>query len=319
MHFGQGSHLSRMFMAYFKNNWAGEVWGLPTAEGSAAATGTITVTSPPTAAGTYHLYIGADHVPVAVINETSDALATAIAAAITANADLPVTASATGAAVTVTCKWKGASGNDILLSHNYYGATGGELMPTGLAVTFTQMLTTGVGDPALTTAISNLGETPVEYVCYPFRDTTSVGKVKDEWGFSDTGRWGFVRQLYGHVFSAWRDSVANLIGVNGPATHNCPQLSVLGVEVLALSPVYEWAAAYTAKAARALANDPARPLQTLSLDGILPAKGQNRFLISETNTLASHGVATQRTVVRQRPDHCTGDDDLHQEPLWQSG
>ena len=78
--FGQGSHLSRMFMAYFKNNWAGEVWGLPTAEGSAAATGTITVTSPPTAAGTYHLYIGADHVPVAVINETSDALATAIAA-----------------------------------------------------------------------------------------------------------------------------------------------------------------------------------------------------------------------------------------------
>ena len=76
---------------------------------------------------------------------------------------------------------------------------------------------------------------------------------------------------------------------------------MLGVEVLALSPVYEWAAAYTAKAARALANDPARPLQTLPLDGILPAKGQNRFLISETNTLASHGVATQRTVVGNVP------------------
>ena len=35
--FGEGSELSRMFKAFFANNFANEVWGLPMAEGSAAA------------------------------------------------------------------------------------------------------------------------------------------------------------------------------------------------------------------------------------------------------------------------------------------
>src|SRR5690242_19939569 len=39
--FGRGSHLSNMFKAYFKNNFAGQVYGLPVAEGTTAATGTI--------------------------------------------------------------------------------------------------------------------------------------------------------------------------------------------------------------------------------------------------------------------------------------
>ena len=51
-----------------------------------------------------------------------------------------------------------------------------------------------------------------------------------------------------------------------------------------------------AKAARALVNDPARPLQTLALDGCLPAQGQGRFLLSELNGLAYGGIATQRTI-----------------------
>ena len=60
--FGQGSELSRMFKAFFANNFANEVWGLPVAEtvGALAATGMITITTAPTAAGTIHLYIGGD-------------------------------------------------------------------------------------------------------------------------------------------------------------------------------------------------------------------------------------------------------------------
>jgi phage tail sheath gpL-like len=43
--FGQGSELGRMFQAYYANNFANEVWGLPVQEptGGTAATGTITV------------------------------------------------------------------------------------------------------------------------------------------------------------------------------------------------------------------------------------------------------------------------------------
>src|SRR5262245_34036147 len=47
--FGMGSELSRMFQAYFANNFANEVWGLPMLEpvGGTAATGTITVSAAP--------------------------------------------------------------------------------------------------------------------------------------------------------------------------------------------------------------------------------------------------------------------------------
>jgi len=291
--FGQGSHLANMFKAYLANNWANEVWGLPVAEGSNAATGTITVLTAATAAGTIDLYIGGANVPVAVAaSDTTTTIATAISAAINLNKDLPVTSTPSGAIVTVTCKFKGTVGNDILMSDNYYGALGGENMPGGVTISYVQ-LSGGAGDPSFATAISNLGEQEFEYVAFPFTDSTSLLAWETQFGFSDTGRWGFIRQLFGHIFSAKRDTYANLLAFG--QTRNCPQLSVLGVEATSPTPVYEWCAAYTAKASRALSNDPARPLQTLLLEGILPAKGQSRFLLSELNALSTSGIATQRT------------------------
>src|SRR5215831_1448949 len=55
--FGEGSELARMFKAFFANNFANEVWGLPVSEpaSAAAASAGITITAPPTAAGTIHL------------------------------------------------------------------------------------------------------------------------------------------------------------------------------------------------------------------------------------------------------------------------
>ena len=292
--FGRGSQLASMFKAYFANNWAGEVYGLPVAEGSNASTGTITVATPPTAAGTLHLYIGGVHVPVAISAvDTEDTVATAIAAAVQAHTGLLVSATANAHIVTMLSRGKGKYGDDIKLSDNYYGAIGGEVMPTGLTLTYAAMAT-GAGVPTFTTAISNLGETPVEFVGLPFTDSTSLTAFETEFGFSDTGRWGFVRQHFGHLFSGMRDSYADLL-VFG-ATRNSPQLSVMGVEEGSPTPIWEWAAAYTAKAARALANDPARPLQSLHLEGILPARGEDRFLMSELNNLSLSGIATQRTL-----------------------
>ena len=301
--FGQGSQLANMFRAYFANNWAGEVWGLPMGEGSTAAAGSITVSAAPTAAGTLHLYIAGQHVPVAVsATDTTSTLATAIAAAITANKDLPVSAIASVAVVTVTAKGKGTYGNDIKMSDSYYGAIGGQILPPGLALTYVQLVG-GAGDPTFTTAISTLGENPIEYVAMPFNDSTSLLAWETEFGFSDTGRWGFIRQHYGHIFSAKRDTYANLLTFGD--SRNSPFTSILGIEANSPSPIYEWAAAYTAKAARALSNDPARPLQTLHLEGILPAPAAsaagNRFLISELNNLSLHGIATQRVFADNVP------------------
>ena len=54
------------------------------------------------------------------------------------------------------------------------------------------------------TAISNLGERNFEYVALPFTDSTTLMAWELEYGFTDSGRWGWMRQLYGHIFSAKR-------------------------------------------------------------------------------------------------------------------
>ena len=294
--FGAGSHLACMFKAFFANNWANEVWGLPVAEPTGApAVGTITVGTPPTAAGTIDLYIAGRNVPVYVAaTDTVDIVASSIEAAINADKNLPVTAAVATGVVTVTAKFKGTQGNDIKISDNYYGTVGGETMPAGVTLTYVQ-LTGGTGEPLFTDAISSLGETEIDYVGMPFTDSTSMLAWETEFGFSDTGRWGFIRQHYGHLFNAKRDTYMNLLLFG--ETRNSAQMSVLGIEPGSPTPAYEWAAAYTAKAARALVNDPARPLQTLSLESCLPALSHFRFLLSELNGLSFAGIATQRTAV----------------------
>jgi phage tail sheath gpL-like len=296
-HFGQGSELARMFKAYYANNFANEVWGGPVAEpvGATAATGTITVTTAPTEAGTIHLYIGGQHVAVNIGGtDTVDEVAAAIAAAITEDDDLPVTAAAAVGVVTLTCVWKGMSGNDIRVESNYFGQIGGETTPAGLVLTYpaTGFLTGGAGVPVFDNLIMSMGEQEFEYVAMPYTDSTSLMAWEQEYGFSDTGRWGWQRQHFGTVFSAKRGTYSDLLTF-GP-TRNSGVVSIMAFEENTPTPMYEMTAAYVAKAQRSLSNDPARPLQTLQLNGTLPAKLHERFNFIELNSLASTGLAIQK-------------------------
>jgi phage tail sheath gpL-like len=294
--FGKGSELARMFKAFFANSWSQETWGLPVTITGTAAQHTITVTGTITAAGTYHLYVAGQKVPVSLTmtDSTPTLVAVKIVAAINAATDLPVTAANTAGVVTLTGKWPGVNSGDCKLEDSYFGPTGGEINPPGLTFAYAQNSVAGSGVPNFSNAISNLGETPVEFVAMPYNDSSSLNVWETEFGFSDGGRWGFIRQLYGHIFSAKKDTYANLLTFG--ATRNAASTSVMGIEATAGPPIYEWAAAYTAKAGRGLSNDPARPLQTLHLESIMPARPDDRFLIVELNTLALSGIATQRTL-----------------------
>jgi phage tail sheath gpL-like len=301
--FGEGSELARMFVAFFKNNFANMVYGLPLAEPTAgvAAHATIAVTAPPTEAGTISLYVGGELVEgigVAAA-DTINNVASAIAAAINEMEDLPVTAVATTGSVAVTCNWKGVSGNGISLMLNYYGTIGGENTPVGLVMTVPPTLTTGSGVPIMTQALANLGETNYEYVALPYTDATSLNGWELEYGFTDQGRWGWKRQLYGHIFSAKADTYANLLTFS--ATRNNGVSSILAIEPASPTPIYEWVAAYCAKAQRALINDPARPLQTLSLNGVKLAPLKDRWDIDELNSFALSGLATQKAGSDNQP------------------
>jgi phage tail sheath gpL-like len=302
--FGPGSELSRMFQAYYSNNFANEVWGLPVAEptSATAATGTITVTTPPSEAGTIHLYIAGTHVPINVLStDMADDIAGAIAAAINDDTTLPVTALATTDTVALTAVWKGFSGNEITVQTNYYGARGSELTPHDLVMTLptTGLLTGGVGTPTWDTAIANLGEEPYEYVAMPYSDSNSLFAWDQEYGFTDLGRWGWQRQLFGHVFSAKRGTYQTLITFG--ETQNSGVETVMAFEVNSPSPAFEWAAAYAAKAQRALINDPARPLQSLALNNIKLAQIHERFDFVELNSLASTGLAIQKAGSDNQP------------------
>jgi phage tail sheath gpL-like len=304
-HFGAGSELSRMFQAYFANCFSAEVWGMPLEEptGASAATGTITITAPPTAAGTIHLYIGGTYVPVN-ISSTDDAetIATAVAEAINEDTTLPVTAGAvTAGAIPLTCIWKGVGGNEIQVSLNYYGGLGAEQTPVGLGITLptTGFLTGGVGTPSLTNAILNMGEEPFEYVAMPYTDSESLFAMDQEYGFTDQGRWGWQRELFGHVLCAKRGAYADLLLFG--ETNNSGVISIMAFEETAASPSFEWAAAYVGKAQRALINDPARPLQSLSLNKIKAAPIHERFDFIELNSLASTGLAIQKIGSDRQP------------------
>ncbi len=138
--FGAGSQLARMLERHFANNGWTETWACAIDDDAAAvaATGNMVFGGPATAAGTLALYVAGRAVKVAVAaGDTADDIATAVAAAITAAADLPVTAAVDGVDTTqvnVTAKNKGLAGNDIELRLNYYR---GEALPAGVTVTFT--------------------------------------------------------------------------------------------------------------------------------------------------------------------------------------
>jgi phage tail sheath gpL-like len=301
--FGEGSQLSRMFKSFFKNNWANQVYGLPVSPGvgAVAATANIVVTTPPTAPGTINLYIGGEHVQCNVApSDTTTVIATNLAAEINDVLDISVLATTTPpGTVKLTCNWAGISGNDITLMMNYYGTVGGEITPPGLVMTVPATLTGGSGSPLFTNAIANLGEQNFEYVALPLTDAVTLNAWETEYGFADTGRWGWQRQLYGHLFAAHRDTYSNQVTFG--LTRNSGVTSIMAVEPGSPSPTFEWAAAYAAKAQRALVNDPARPLQTLSLNGIKLAPLQQRFNTPEINTLAQSGLATQKAGSDNQP------------------
>jgi phage tail sheath gpL-like len=308
--FGPGSELSRMFQAYYSNNFANEVWALPVAEpvSATAATGDIVVTTPASEAGTIQLYIAGTNVPVNVgPSDTIADIATAIADAInTAYTDqgipaLPVTAVAATGTVTLTSIFKGVNGNEITVSLNYYGARGSQILPPGLALTLPTggLLATGSGTPSFATAIANIQTQDFEYVALPYTDTQTLFDWDQEYGFTDSGRWGWQRQQFGHVFSAKRGTYSALLTFG--ETLNSGVESIMAFEQTCPSPMFEMAAAYAAKAQRALINDPARPLQTLALNNMKVCPIPDRFDFVELNSLASNGLAIQEVGSDDQP------------------
>lgn len=289
--FGIGSQLARMHEIYRLNDQLAEIWCLPVAEPGAgvSATGTITLVGPATGAGTLTIYIAGQKVQVAVASaDTATAIATALSTAINALTSLPVTSAPAAGVVTLTSRWKGLTGNDITVVNNFGGQLAGEALPVGVTSTIVAM-NAGTAAPSLTAGITNMGDDPYDFIVMPFTDATSLDALKTE--LNDTsGRWSYLRQIYGHVFSAFRGTLGGCTAFG--SGRNDQHATIPAVNNDVPQPIWEYAAAYAARCAQFLMIDPARPTQTGILYGISPPRAGQRFLITERQSLLNNGMAT---------------------------
>lgn len=287
---GAGSVIARMMAAYRANDPVGEVWILPIQDNASgvAATQTITVSGPASAAGSIALYIGGQLVSVAVASgDSANSIASAINAAINAKASLPVTSAVSSAVVTCTARNKGTLGNYIDIRHSYRGVAGGEALPAGVGLAFAAG-TAGSTDPVTSGIAAIIGDEEFDFIAQPITTTTALGDM-DTLMSDSTGRWSYGAQTYGHVFSCRVDSVANLVSLG--SGRNGQHVTTIGVTATP-TPPSEVTAAVMAAAAVAIKADPARPVQTLAVNGVLAPAVGSRHTLANRQSLLSNGIAT---------------------------
>lgn len=288
--FGPGSQLAQMVEAYLENNTSVEVYALPIADPASgtAASGSITVSGSSFGAGVLSLYVYDQVVQVGVSeSDSASTLATAIAEAINANETLPITAEASEETVTLSAKHKGAIGNDTILGLNLGGEANGEETPAGVTININAM-SGGAGNPEIDEAIANLGEEQYDFVVSGFT-VASILKALSAYMNDKTGAWSYSKQLYGHVWTAYRGTCAELQTLG--KDYNDQHLTILGVNGTS-SPIWKWAAGLAGSAATSIAADPARPLQTLTINGVSAPDVVNRFISTERETLLKNGIST---------------------------
>ena len=284
--FGAGSMLSGMVRAAMAIDTYTELLVMPLIDNVAgvAATGTLAFTGPATASGTVELMIAGRRVSVGVISgDTATAMGDAAVAAITATADLPVTAAAVTGTVTLTSRHKGEAGNSLNARVNYYA---GQTLPAGVGVVATAF-TNGAGNPSLDTALAALGDEWLHAWAVPYTDASSLASIKTELN----SRFAWNREIEAHAFAAARGTQGSLGAIGD--SHNSQHLSIIMANDEPM-PAYEKAAETMAIAAYYAAIDPARPIQNLAYAWCLPPAAADRFTNEERNLLLFDGIATSK-------------------------
>ena len=281
--FGRGSMLALSITAALFANAEIELWAIASDDLGAGqlAAGSISVTAAPSGAGTLYLYIGGARVSVGITaGDDANAVATSISAAINAQLDLPVIASAATNVVTVTARHKGEVFNGFDLRDSYYN----EAMPSGLALDFSA-LTDGAGNPEMGGSIDAMGDEWFNWIINPYTDTANLVALETE--LDD--RYGPMRQIGCRAFSAFNGTHGET-GTFGSARNN-PHITCLGIGD-SPTPAFIAAAINAAVAALSLSIDPARPLQTKILKGMKAPAKHKQWVRQERNLLLFDGIST---------------------------
>lgn len=306
--YGAGSQIARMIRAFRKNTRNSELWALAVADGSTAAEGEIAVSFAGSAtvapkSGAIRLMIGGQSVAADVVaGKSASEVATAIAAAINENQQLPVVAEASNATVTLTAKNGGTCGQGIDIRYNHYQ---GQELPQGVQLAITAMTGGGSDTSYVTANVANIIRgTWFNAIVAGSDDATNVAEIKrilDD-------RWTATVQQTGVLFFSLNGcSVTENEGTENEETTDYGTASLdalmerggkLNSQVICLpslpetpTPGFEVAAAVLGCVAPKALNDPAQPLSNWAVAGIVAPRETDREDLEGNNLLLKAGCA----------------------------
>ena len=284
--FGRGSQLALMCAAFRRSDPIGELWAVALDDASTAthAENAITVTGPATGAGSVSLYVGGRRIEVGVASgDTAAEVAAAIVAGVNDDDDLPVTAAVAGAVATLTAR-NGGVAQDLNVQANFQPD---EALPASVTLAFAPAA--GTVDPDIADAIAALGDRQYNLIVSPYTDATNMTALEGELAL----RWGPTQQNDGQGIVAYRGTLSATTGFgNGRASRH---MTIMGHNDIP-NATWEFAAAVAGTIAPSVSADPARPFQTLAVQGMLAPQVQNRWDFTERNVILSDGVSTFNTV-----------------------
>jgi phage tail sheath gpL-like len=287
-YYGPGSMLASMCEKFFLANKFTSLSAIALDDdgGGVKATGTITIVGTASAAGTLHFSVAGRAYNTAVASgDDPTAIATAMVASVTADADKQVTASNVAGVVTFTYVHAGEVGNEVDIRVN---PVSGQDLPAGVTSAAVAGMSGGTTNPSLTSVVTAMADDQFHVIGLAYTDATSLSTMETE--LDD--RWGPIRQIEGQIVSAKRDSFANLITFGDG--RNSKHVSVMGMD--GPSNPYDWAASLAGVVSFYGAVDPARPFQTLPLPGITAPDSSEQFTFSERDQLLKDGIATYKVV-----------------------
>ncbi|MCK5613744.1 hypothetical protein KAR91_68400 [Candidatus Pacearchaeota archaeon] len=282
--FGFGSHIHRQALRFPSSVFlqGGGVYAFPVPEAGAgaAATDDITFTGAATSAGTLYFLIGGELVQVAVANaDAITAIGDALVTAITADQDLPVTATNLAGVVTVTAKFKGTAGNQILQVINPGGETQESQNPTGVTVALGNpdgFLSTGATDPSVEDVFfdsggnDKLGDRWYTIFTMPFTDQPNiVFQSAAAVGRSDPA----INRMFGSGGGYIKETYAAALAL--PAVTNGKFIGEIW-ENRYQAPAFELSAALVGTILDEQNQAPNRPYKTLEVDGPVNSDIANR-------------------------------------------
>jgi phage tail sheath gpL-like len=275
-YFGNGSIAHRMVRAAIKANAYLDLSVCAiddSASTPVARVHTLAIGGPATSTGVLTLYVGNDRYQIGINStDTASAIATALKSALDNDAALPFTVTINTATLTFTAKNKGTVANQIDFE--------AQATATGVTATFTAT-TAGSVDPTIATALAAVFANEYDIVATPFIDTTSLAALKTH-----------LDNISGPM------EQRPCVGIFGydDALGSCTTLTlaVNSGRILCAyyrgtrSPAYEIGAAMAA--VMAFEEDPARPLNTLELNGIAAPAVAQRFSRTEQENLLYNGA-----------------------------